>query len=71
MNVRNEIRPVGASGSAYDQLFPVIRATLEAGISVLLLGPPGVGKSSMAVELARSMKKKLIEASTREKSIRC
>lgn len=61
MNVRNEIRPVGASGSAYDQLFPVIRATLEAGISVLLLGPPGVGKSSMAVELARSMKKKLID----------
>ena len=53
--------PVSPEGYTYEQLLPLVRATLEAGISVLLLGPPGVGKSSMAAELAGSMKKKLID----------
>lgn len=45
----------------YDQLFPLIRSTLEAGISVLLLGAPGIGKSTLAVNLAHVMKKTLID----------
>ncbi len=45
----------------YDQLFPLIRCTLEAGISALLLGSPGIGKSTLAVELAKSMNKTLID----------
>ena len=48
-------------GFSYEQLFPLIRATLEAGVSVLLLGPPGVGKSALALDLAKSMKRKLID----------
>ena len=53
--------PVCENGYTYVQLFPIVRATLEAGISVLLLGPPGVGKSSLAVELSRVMKLRLID----------
>lgn len=45
----------------YDQLFPLLRSTLEAGISALLLGPPGIGKSTLAADLARVMKKTLID----------
>ena len=59
--MKGRVDPVSASGYSYGQLFPVVRATLEAGISVLLLGPPGVGKSSLAVELARAMKLRLID----------
>ena len=46
---------------SYDQLFPLIRATLDAGISALLLGPPGIGKSTLASELAAVMNKTLID----------
>lgn len=49
------------SGYTYDQLLPLVRSTLEAGISVLVLGAPGIGKSTLAVELARVMKKTLID----------
>ena len=45
------------SGYTFDQLFPLIRATLDAGISVLLLGSPGIGKSTLAMELAKVMMK--------------
>jgi len=49
------------SGYTFDQLFPLIRSTLDAGISVLLLGAPGIGKSTLAMDLARVMKRKLID----------
>lgn len=48
-------------GYTYDQLFPLLRSTLESGISALLLGSPGIGKSTLAVELALAMKKTLID----------
>ena len=50
-----------SAGYTFDQLFPLIRSTLDAGISVLLLGAPGIGKSTLAADLARVMKKSLID----------
>ena len=45
----------------YEQLFPLVKATLEAGISVLILGPPGIGKSTLAAALAKHIAKPLID----------
>jgi len=56
---KRELTP--PSAYSYDQLFPLIRCTLDAGISVLLLGSPGIGKSTLAVELAKIMHKTLID----------
>jgi len=43
------------AGYAYPDLLPLVEATLEAGISVMLRGHPGVGKSSLAAEVAARM----------------
>jgi hypothetical protein len=66
MSDRNTQPPVSAY--TYDQLFPLIRCTLDAGISVLLLGSPGIGKSTMALELAACMKKTLIDIRLAQKA---
>ncbi len=58
-NNRNQTIP--QTGYSYDQLFPLLRATLESGISALLLGAPGIGKSTLAVNLAKAMHKTLID----------
>ena len=42
-------------GYTYDELLPLVRTTLEAGISVLVRGHPGVGKSALAAEVAAAM----------------
>lgn len=46
---------VDPDGYVYDDLKPLARTCLEADISVLLRGHPGVGKSTMAAELAADM----------------
>jgi len=43
------------AGYAYPDLLPLVEATLGAGISVMLRGHPGVGKSSLAAEVAGHM----------------
>lgn len=49
------------SAYTYEQLFPLLRSTLEAGVAVFLQGSPGIGKSTLGKELALSMKKTLID----------
>lgn len=46
---------VHPDGYPYAELSPLARAALEAGVSVLLRGHPGVGKSALAAELAADM----------------
>ena len=48
-------------GYSYEQVRPLLRATLESGVSALLLGSPGIGKSTLAAELADEMHKTLID----------
>ena len=42
-------------GYSYDDLIPLVHSTLKAGISALVRGHPGVGKSSLAQETASRM----------------
>lgn len=48
------IRPE-VDGYAWSEVLPMTRTCLEAGLSVLLRGHPGVGKSALAAELASQM----------------
>lgn len=48
-------------GYTYRELRPLVRATLDAGLSVMLHGHPGVGKSTLAAEVAGEMGLPLID----------
>lgn len=48
-------------GYTYQQLLPLVGGMLHSGISVLLRGHPGVGKSSLARELSQAMNLPLID----------
>jgi ATPase family associated with various cellular activities (AAA) len=47
--------PAIPDGYSYGELRPLVELTLRSGISVLMRGHPGVGKSTLAEELATSM----------------
>ena len=49
------------AGASYDQLLGLAETTLRAGLSVLVRGHPGVGKSTLAAELARSLELPIID----------
>jgi len=48
-------------GYSFAELRPLVRATLDAGVAVLLKGHPGVGKSTLAAEVAADMGLPLID----------
>lgn len=53
--------PALPEGYAYAQLLPLVRRSLDARLSVLVRGHPGVGKSTLARELAASMGLPLVD----------
>jgi hypothetical protein len=53
--------PPALEGLTYAECKPLAQLTLEAGISVLLRGHPGVGKSTLAADLARDMDLPLVD----------
>ena len=48
-------------GYAWPEVLPMTRTCLEAGLSVLLRGHPGVGKSALAAELAGQLNLPIID----------
>ena len=58
--IRNE-RPQSPEGYSYTQLRELITLTLDEGISVLVRGHPGVGKSSLAQEIAEDLDLPIID----------
>ncbi|HOC99945.1 MAG TPA: MoxR family ATPase [Myxococcota bacterium] len=53
--------PVRHDGYSYDELCPMVEALLRGGLSVLVRGHPGVGKSSLAKELAARMELPMVD----------
>ncbi len=53
--------PVLAEGYAYDEARPLAESLLAAGLSVLVRGHPGVGKSTLAREIAAAMGLPLVD----------
>lgn len=49
------------TGVSYDRLLPLVQTTLSAGLSVLVRGHPGVGKSTLAAEAAGALGLPLID----------
>lgn len=52
---------LSVEGYCYGELMPLVEVTLKAGVSVLLRGHPGVGKSSMATRIAQRMNLPLVD----------
>ena len=52
---------IRTDGYSYPEVKSLVEITLEAGISALVLGHPGVGKSAMAAELAHEYDMPLID----------
>jgi MoxR-like ATPase len=48
-------------GEPYDKLQPMVLAALEAGVPCFLHGHPGVGKSTLAAEIARDLNLPLVD----------
>jgi len=61
MSLVSESMPVLPDGYAYDELLPLVEATLAAGVSVLVRGHPGVGKSTLARAVADRMGLPLVD----------
>jgi SpoVK/Ycf46/Vps4 family AAA+-type ATPase len=53
--------PLLDEGYPYPVLLPLVRQCLDRGVSVLLRGHPGVGKSALAAELAGQMHRPIID----------
>lgn len=53
--------PLRAEGFSYGQVRPLVQASLEVGLSVLVRGHPGIGKSALAADLAKSMGKPMVD----------
>jgi len=53
--------PVVPEGYGWSELRPLVRSTLRAGVSVLVRGHPGVGKSALAADLAAELGLPLID----------
>jgi MoxR-like ATPase len=53
--------PLEPDGLPYDRLRTLVSTTLTAGLSVLVRGHPGVGKSTLAAEVAASLDLPLID----------
>ena len=49
---KKQISPISPEGYSYQALKSLLEITLEENISALVLGHPGVGKSTLAMELA-------------------
>ncbi len=53
--------PFDGEGYSYEELRPLVELTLRSGTSVLLRGHPGVGKSTLAAEIAAAMGLPLVD----------
>lgn len=59
--LKSDKNTIMKEGYSYAELLLLVGAILSTGTSVLLRGHPGVGKSSMAAELAQKMRLPLID----------
>ena len=61
MATRRAPLPLLPDGLSYHDLLPLLQLTLSSGISAFVRGHPGVGKSTMAAQLAQAMDLPLID----------
>lgn len=61
VDVKEGAADIRSDGYAYDELLPMVRSVLAAGLSVLVRGHPGAGKSALAREVADGMGLPLVD----------